>query len=280
MNKRAEAVRSVVTAVAGHRVATAELVRQASARVEAALGALGPEVVARLRSHAMIGSPPPFLRIAGAGRTDLEKPFNRLLAWWADTAAEHGLAREFLIELARAVRFEVLEEDLRSLLSDGRLQVYSEEPPDGGPRQPDLVVMTKRAVLLLENKVYSPESGDQYPPYLERLAVWARGRKAMAVLCARDQRQVPKGWDGAMTHMALAAVFCSVAASAHASAWGRVAALITAAAFEDRGPAGALAEARALLERKSPTPAEVGRMLGLLRALEAAAVEPPWSERG
>ena len=178
------------------------------------------------------GVVPSLLRAAGLSH--LERPFNTLLAWWAEVDAEHGLGRSFLMALGEAISFDRLVDDL----AQGDIPyVLAEQAPAAAmwSRQPDLMVRTRNAALLVENKVDAAESGEgQYADYLDLLNWWAEGRATRAVLLARDQREVPDGYDLMVTHAELAAVFRGLAGAAdRGSRWGRTCAAIMAATLDD-----------------------------------------------
>jgi len=231
------------------------------------------------------GFPPSFVHVAGA--SDLEKPFNRLLAWWTDDDAEHGLARAFVGDLARTLGFSELAEDVLAEAPE----VQAETGYGVSGRAPDLLLRTRRAALLLENKVNAPESGPtQYSHYLEILESWAKdgiwkleNRKRKAILCARGSREVPEGWDGFLAHSELAAIFRRVAASPTASAWGRVSAIVTGVAFDADDDYGEpWARARKILKAtrgRAPRPREGSEIRQLIARLKEIAVPHPWKER-
>jgi hypothetical protein len=226
----AAAVRAATNRLAGHFDDWADDLR---AELEGEL--------ARVAAH---GTPPSMLRILG--RDHLEAPFNRLLAWWADPEADHGLARVFLRALARRVVFPELEEDVVD--PSVEIRVHAEEDVDDSGKEPDLIVLTPRAALMVENKVYALESGDQYGPYLALLDRCGEGRTCKAVLAARGVRALPTGWNEVITHADVAAILRTVADDVDARPWARIAALLTAVAFENDDTAQLVARARAALD--------------------------------
>jgi len=179
-------------------------------------------------AHQIWGLPPSFIHVAGQG--GLEKPFNRLLAWWADINAEHGLAKEFLKLLAQLADLPELVEDVDYSMPEVKAEQAIKGVSNG--KMPDFMVRSDRAVLMIENKVGAPESGDQYGPYLKTLQIWADGRKCRAILSARDERKIPEDWDRMLTHQELAEkVFEQLWNLDGAPMWGRIAAKITSLSF-------------------------------------------------
>jgi hypothetical protein len=210
------------------------------------------ELEIAIQKHRRLGWPPSFVQLAGV--SDLEKPFNRLLAWWARNA-DHAMGYRFLIELARAVSLPVLASDIER---GSRVDVFAEETIEGDEsgKQPDLVVRTENAALLLENKVHAGESGEgQYARYLEILRSLADTREYRAVLCAREPREAPLGYSPSLTHANLGRIFRVLAEDTGAPFWGRVSAVVCAVAFENDGSIrGRLEEAEALLHRTAEGP--------------------------
>lgn len=192
-----------------------------------------------------IGWPPSFVRLAGVG--DLEKPFNRLLGWWA-RPLDHGAGYAFLLQLARKLDFPTMAEDLEGGEA-ASIRVEDGFDEDIG-KEPDLVVLTPRAGLMLENKVHAGESGDQYGPYLAQFRKECGDRHWQAVLAARDRRDQPKGWTSSIEHADIAKIFHELARDETLRFWTRIAAVMTAVAFADAGtPEDLLAEAELLLAR-------------------------------
>src|SRR5262249_23539549 len=92
-----------------------------------------------------------------------ERHHNRVLAWLLSPDAEHAAGRTILRAFARGLGCEVLEADLAD--PGTRIEVRGEMRwPDGAGslRQPDLLVLSPRALLLIENKVWSGEGEKQY----------------------------------------------------------------------------------------------------------------------
>ena len=214
----------------------AGVVRAAAVRLAGALqiecDQLRSQLEAVVREALAEGVIPSLLQVAGLSR--LERPYNALLAWWVDADAEHGLGREFLMGMGEAIGFDRLVDDLAR---GDDPEIVAEQAPDAAvsSRQPDLMVGTRNAALLIENKVNSPESGaGQYADYLRLLEAWAGRREARAVLLARDRREAPNGYDHMMTHGELAEVFTGLAdAPERGSRWGRICAAIMAATLDD-----------------------------------------------
>jgi len=211
-----------------------------------------------------------------AGQSQLEKPLNRLLAWWADPAGEHGMGTEFLKRLAMLV-------DLRAMVDDldhgERPEITSERNVDNDQsgKEPDLTVRTANAALLLENKLWSPESGDQYHPYLQvlqRLAGESRQRRA--VLCAHDKRAVPKGWDPSIRHHDLARILDELSQLEGAPLWGRIAAAICARSFEEDDASDRVTQARGLLEETAHSGITLRQISRLRAALPLPKPPTPW----
>lgn len=188
------------------------------------------ELKLNVQQISQLGWPPSFVIIAG--QSNLEKPFNRLIKWWTMPDSEHGLSQAFLIELSRLVDLPEMIADLEQ----GECPVvHSEEAvEETNGRQPDLFVQTSHAALMLENKVNAPESGDQYGPYLRYFNAWAgSNRKKCAVLCSRDIREIPSGWNKCILHGDLAQILYRISDNPKSSDWGRISAIICAVTFEN-----------------------------------------------
>jgi hypothetical protein len=171
----------------------------------------------QLATWDQVGIPPSFVTVAG--QSHLEKPLNRLLGWLADPDAAHGVGIEFLKHLATLVELSEMVADLQNC---DRPDVMCEQSPDDDDsgKEPDLLVRTNNAALLLEKKLWSPESGPQYEPYLELLNRWGGNRTRRAVLCVRRQREVPKGWDLTILHDDLARILDALSRQADVPMWG------------------------------------------------------------
>jgi hypothetical protein len=218
-----------------------------------------------------VGCPPSFIRVAG--QSHLEKPFNRLLAWLANPDQDHGCGTAFLQGLAQQIKFPELMEDLEQIASGsgGLIDIRAEEILDGDDsgKQPDLIIRTAHAALLLENKVYAPESGDQYSPYLAAFHTWAgQSRGTRSVLCARSKRPVPDGWDEFLQHSDLADILLKMSRRTPGlPIWGRICAEMCAAALNETSNHEKVRLARKVLDetRKSPVTVEqIDRLRDLL----------------
>lgn len=225
------------------------------------------------------GSPPSFVQVAG--QSHLEKPFNRLLAWLTDPDAEHGLGNAFLMRLAERVGLCKMAEDLQNgEQPDIRAEEAVEDDESG--KEPDLMARTSRAALLLENKVWAQESGEQFGPYLDLFTRWAGpDRETRAILCSRTSREVPKGWSSAILHSELARILYEIAHSEPgATTWGKISAVVCAVALEDSTFNERVREARAVLDETkagSVTPRQINR---LRRVLPLPQPPTPWIATG
>jgi len=208
----------------------------------------------------------------------MEKPLNRLLGWWCNEDAEHGMARRFLTQLADKIRFDRLRDDLNSR---ALISVYCESklPNSSTGNQPDLVIVTSNTALLVENKVYSPESGPtQYKDYKdELLRTYSEQKECRAILCARDaNRLLPPGYSVILSHKELAEIFVELGTDARYPIWGRIAAVLCARAFQGEPTAPSLQRARALLAIDRPSVRDSLEILGLTDQLERTPVFKPW----
>lgn len=185
---------------------------------------LRSQLETELRAWDEHGVPLSFVRVAG--QHHLAKPFNRLLGWLADPKADHGLGHAFLIGLAVRMELPEMVEDIKNGENPTVKAEEALEDDDSG-KQPDLLAWTSRAALLLENKVWASESGDQYGPYLAAFTQrFAGDRKRRAFLCSRTQREKPTGWDGTLLHGDLARILYEIADSEDKiPTWGRIAAV-------------------------------------------------------
>lgn len=234
---------------------------------------LHQQLEVQLAEWRILGVPPSFIDVAGQSR--LEKPFNRLLAWWCDVYAAHGLGGEFLALLAKLCDLPEMVEDIQN---NCKLEVCAEQALDeiDSNQEPDLMVRTPRAALLLENKVNAQESGDQYAPYLEILKQWAGdNRKKRAVLCARDKRDRPNGWHKSITHVELAEILHQLASSENATIWGRISATLCALSFEQTQLESLLLQAEQVLERTTGIPT-VRKIKALSDVLPLPQIPTPW----
>lgn len=282
---QAEAMRAIGAVVEAHAAVHAREVRSGVAAIAAVVRDAAPALEARRAMlHAELrdavehrhrrGQPPPVFTIIGRQRDEL--PLNRLLAWILNPEERHGLGRRPVRALARSLAFAELVEDIDG---DGPVKVRGEEAwpevADSGDA-PDLLVLTARCALLIENKVWSPQSGPrQYADYreaLDRLVVATGRAHARAVLAARRRRARPDGWDDVRTHGELARIFTSAAREMETDEpghWGAVTARLVAHALRGEPDVGAaLAEASELLYRLARLlPRELSRAERLLAIL-------------
>jgi hypothetical protein len=229
-----------------------------------------------------VGCPPSFVRVAG--QSHLEKPFNRLLAWLVDPLSDHGCGAAFLKLLALRVEFPELVEDLDLMATDSNWQIEiraeQELDDDDSGKEPDLAIRTPRAALLLENKVGSPESGDQYAPYLVAFRRWAEPkRKTHAYLCARSERDVPKGWTGFLLHADLAEILYEVSRDKKGvSVWGRISAVMCATALVEASDHEKIRAARQILAETKITSVNTDQITRLREILPLPRPMTPWKE--
>jgi PD-(D/E)XK nuclease superfamily protein len=177
----------------------------------------------QLDAHARVGTAPSLFRVMGLSR--YEKPYNRVLAWLLEPAAEHGAGPPILQALAKHIGFDDLLHDLVGKEADVSVRGERPWPPEAASTgEPDLLVVSVRAALMIENKVLSGESGKrQYANYkaaLKRLAD-ARGLNARAYLLTPEASKIPDGWHGAMTHAELAEVIEEASRAPALSVWDR-----------------------------------------------------------
>jgi hypothetical protein len=222
------------------------------------------------------GCPPSFIRVAG--QSHLEKPFNRLLAWMVDPHGDHGWSNAFLKLLAERMGLPEMVEDLDAGELPGIRAEQALDGDDSG-KEPDLVIWTTRAALLLENKVWAPESGDQYGPYLASFRTLAGPRTTKAFLSARESRDTPLHWDGFLLHSDLANLLFHIGTGANESpVWARVCAVMCAVALEDRRDAETLREARVLLRKTEEEPVSVDQISRLRKLLPLPTPRTPWAD--
>jgi hypothetical protein len=227
-------VRSVARRCAGliaeRQRAEAEEVRETALRCKPLLEELWKSTTQRLELYLACGSPISILRLVG--ESHLEKPFNRILKWCATERAEHGFGREFLKKLCAHLHFDEMTKDLEAC---EKIEIRGEEILDSSGNMPDLVVWTPKAVLMLENKLRSGASGNQYDRYIKWFRDFANSRKkkGLAVLSAPDDREWPCEWDKFMRHRELAQVFRDVAKAPEVPVWGRIVAIQCAVTLEN-----------------------------------------------
>jgi hypothetical protein len=207
------------------------------------------------------------------GISNLEVPMNRVLGWMLDPESRGLAARRGLVALSELLDFRALVDDVKR---GSGVRVWCEASPDPGitSRQPDLLIRSDHAALLVENKVWSPESGpDQYAHYLEVLRQWAGGRECRACLLASIQRETPEGWDHSLSHRQLAHALRPLVIDSEIPFWDRVVyGLIVSDLDPDTG-SGRVQEIERLLGRGDSLPdVEVATKLSHL--LRYPAVDP------
>ena len=207
-----------------------------------------------------IGFPPPFVKIAGLKK---EPPLNNLLEWWAKSDSEHGMTKNFLISLSELLCFQEMVDDLKSdELGPGDVLANQKVPLSGSDKRPDLAVRTKNTALILENKYGSKESGEkQYAEYRDKiLPAWAGARKAKrAVFCCPEDypyNRPPEDKWCCKTHEKLAILFLELAKQTDGTShWGRMAAIVTATAFDKTiFPYNVIVETDTLLKKMKAAP--------------------------
>jgi hypothetical protein len=202
-----------------------------------------------------------------AGQSHLEKPLNRLLAWMVNPEGDHGWGLHFLLLLAQFVGLPELVADLEKGSVIKIIAEQSFEDDDSG-KEPDLIIGTHHAALMLENKLWAPESGDQYGPYLTSFKSWAKGRASKAVLSSPNDRVVPQGWDRCLLHQDLANLLMRIAhGETRTPVWGRISAAMCAVAFQRQSYHQTIIDARQALEsakQSTPSLEQVARLRGIL----------------
>lgn len=251
-----------------------QAVQRARQSIEAFFADRAKEVRSKAERLLHRGVPPSLRHLCGTW--DLEVPLNRILGWLFDPAAPHGAGAAPLLRLARALDLPAMASDLRNG-APARVLVESSPDPARWWRQPDLVVETPNAVLLLENKVLAPESGpEQYEDYLAMAMGMAEGRPWCAVLLARELREAPPGWTRAMRHAELADLLVPLCTAADLSAWGRVLVTLVVTDLRHDDLTARIEPIRRLLERAPGgdlRPLDVRR---LSRLLEDIPEYDPW----
>lgn len=274
-----------MTANVGQTLTAIHRVRTAAARVRADEHATADRIAAVARLGAGAVDAPRWIEALGEAIRDQEKTgvvpslfdimglygserhHNRALAWLLTPGDVHGAGRVVLLEIARTLGCDLLEADI---LAGEDIEVRADKRwPEGveSPRQPDLLVISPRALLLIENKVWSPEGQKQYPDYadaLEQLASMQPPRHARSYLCAPEERPTPERWTGMIVHRDLAACMRRAARSPELNQWGRALCLLVAEEINPTGRARQLRDAKALFERVRG---------GTLRAREARQVQ-------
>jgi len=192
----------------------------AAADCEAIFARRVSEIRDEARARLQIGDPPPLRHLFG--RPDREVPMNKVLGWMLDPALRGAPARRGLLKLAVALDYPALRDDIERGMP---LTVWPETSPDLEitSRKPDLTIESPNATLLIENKVGAPESGpDQYAHYLETLRRLAGAREHRAYLLVPDERNVPPGWSGQLTHRELASALRPLTQDDALPFWDRV----------------------------------------------------------
>ena len=203
------------------------------------------EVREWLVDHRRVGNVPPLFRAMGF--SDYEKPYNRLLAWLLSPSSEHSAAQALLSGLAKLISSPELKMDVAEALSEIEVRGERSFPDEAGcpGRIPDILILAPSVIVLLENKVHAPESGEgQYPDYLAGTVNLAacRGVPHRVFLTARNDREVPGGWDGFIRHSEFAQLLRVAAMSGELSQWDSVLSLIAAGQLEDSLPASHFAD--------------------------------------
>lgn len=203
------------------RRVAATRVHEAASSLETIFGRQLEQIEAQARQRVALGAPASLRELTGISQ--LEVPMNRVFGWVFDPARRGSAALVALTQLAQFLDFEVL---LRDIQSGETPEVWVESSPDLwlSSRQPDLIVGTSGAALLVENKVDSPESGEgQYADYLALLDDWAESRDARAFLFSRRKRTPPVDWAGSFSHQELGqCVFKQLAEREGLPFWDRV----------------------------------------------------------
>jgi hypothetical protein len=267
----AEGAAAVLGASVRVRRAHLAMLKRKAGRIQGAadacrghFAAQGDRIVEAARRRVVLGQPPSLRKLCGLSR--LEVPMNRVLGWCFDPERRGPPARQALSALSNLVGFGTLKADIDA--GSGLLVLCETNPdPNYSGREPDLMIRSERAALLLENKVDSPQSDPkQYSDYLDVLKQWAGGREIAAHLMARTRRAVPVGWTGSLSHEDLAGALRPLTSQA-SGLWDRVQiALLVEDLSPDEHPdrIGALRHLVKVTEGRTPTPREVGRMSRLL----------------
>ncbi len=224
-----------------------------------------------LRAHDATGTPPPLLRLAGL--LEMERPHTRLLAWLLDPDRNHRASIPALYLIAESLGFEALCRDIEERPDAIKMQTEQTWPHGAQSNQePDILVMAPNAILVLENKLGSGESGDQYGPYRDALSRLASDRgipcdDARAHVVTPEPRAAPSGWGRTITYSELAGWLLHCAAT-DLPLWDRVLAFLVAEAFKRSESTGErVRRARALsadLHQRPFRPADVLLLAELL----------------
>ncbi|MDZ4178327.1 MAG: PD-(D/E)XK nuclease family protein [Coriobacteriia bacterium] len=178
------------------------------------------EIRAEAESRLSLGVPPSLRQLVGI--SNLEVPMNQVLGWMLNPEHRGAAARLGLQALGRLLDYPAFVDDIERA---SHVTVLCEATPDYGitSRLPDLLIGTENAAVLIENKVWSPESGpDQYSHYLQVVTEWAGQRESRAYLLAPSTRVTPHGWDGSLTHRQLSDALRPLVAEPALSFWDRV----------------------------------------------------------
>ena len=193
---------------------------EAAAACESVFARRASEFRDEAKSRLALGIPPSLRQLVGI--SNLEVPMNRVLGWMFDPESRGAAARRGLLALGGLLSFGALVDDIER---GSRVIVRCEASPDLEitSRQPDLLIKTEHAAVLIENKVWSPESGpDQYSHYLEVLTTWAGECECRAYLLAPTVRDIPPGWAGSFSHRQLSDELRSLVVEPGISFWDRV----------------------------------------------------------
>lgn len=240
---RAKAAIEAVVEEAHRR--NASQIRIAAARIQsvaragtAVLSTEGPRWIADLEktvaAYCAAGVVPSLFEAMGLSHS--ERHYNRALGWLLSPTAGHGAARPVLEVLAAHLNCAVLAEDVREGEAFDVRREISWPTGAESKRQPDLLVVSPRAILLIEDKVHHVEGRDQYPDYLAALTRLAASRNALetrAFLCAPELREIPEEWTGSITHAQLSSWIIEAAGREGMATWDRVLCLLVA---EEIGP--------------------------------------------
>ncbi len=193
---------------------------EAAVACEGVFALRASEIRNEAASRLLLGIPPSLRQLVGISH--LEVPMNQVLGWMLNPEYRGAAAFMGLGALAKLLDYPALEADIERR---SNVAVWCESTPDYEitSRQPDLLIGTKNTVVLIENKVYSPESGfDQYSHYLEVARAWAGERESRAYLLAPNKRATPCGWDGSLTHAQLGEALRRLVVEPGLSFWDRV----------------------------------------------------------
>ena len=215
-------VREAANAVGHSRIAAftrkVKVVRHAAEVCRSAFSSRASEIRTEAEAAVELGAPPLLRRLTGI--SNLEVPMNRVLG--ATLHPRSGTAGRWALRaVAGLLEFQQLIDDL----DDGAdYEVLVEESPEevASNREPDLMIRSPGAALLLENKVHSPESGaGQYADYVEILVEWAEGRSTQIHLLAPAVRSEPEGWNRSLSYRQLAQALAPLVKHPSLTSWER-----------------------------------------------------------